>query len=303
VYGKRDEFFFHYTTAEAAFEYIIPDRQLRLTPYSGMRDPLEYKEWEPGDFAGAYFKEGLDDDDALVLLAKATDALNLVRRKVKVLAMTVDPPESEETPNDPLFARGYASARLWEHYAENHAGVCLVFRREELDQRITKAVAGRPQPANGPAAVLYRGHVQYTTSGWAGATSARSLVLGPETLDPLALGRHFEAHHEAIFFLKTRDWATEYEYRFAVLTAGEGYEYIDYGDSLHAVIVGERFPLWQAPGVLELCDEANAEAKQLTWIKEGPFVVPLVPWSELDERQRERAQQRRRGGHPRLPSG
>ncbi len=32
MYGEQDEFYFHYTTGEAAFEHILPSRRLRLSP-------------------------------------------------------------------------------------------------------------------------------------------------------------------------------------------------------------------------------------------------------------------------------
>jgi hypothetical protein len=38
---EAGSYFFHYTTREAAFEYILPERQLRLSPYARMRDPLK----------------------------------------------------------------------------------------------------------------------------------------------------------------------------------------------------------------------------------------------------------------------
>ena len=37
------QFFYHYTSSEVAFEHILPERQLLVSPYSEMRDPLENK--------------------------------------------------------------------------------------------------------------------------------------------------------------------------------------------------------------------------------------------------------------------
>nr|GID90032.1 hypothetical protein Ade03nite_89560 [Actinoplanes derwentensis] len=34
--------------------------------------------------------------------------------------------------NETLFHRGWASASMWEHYADHHKGACLVFDREAL---------------------------------------------------------------------------------------------------------------------------------------------------------------------------
>ena len=70
MYGERDEFFFHFTTAEAAFEFILPDRLLRLSPHSLLRDPLEYKDWEFGTFSGAYYPGNLGDEAAMKALAE-----------------------------------------------------------------------------------------------------------------------------------------------------------------------------------------------------------------------------------------
>lgn len=302
MFGNPGDYYFHFTTTEAAFEFILPDRLLRLSPHSVLRDPLEYKEWTFGDFAGGYWKDIVSDSRAVALLGEATDALNQLRKGIKVLALTVDPPDYGDDSASQLFGRGYASARMWEHYADNHAGVCLAFKRDELDRAIKQQLGQGFSPPPGLDQTLFQGEVDYTTSGWAGAAGARGLALSEETIDAQTIGRHFQNHVHEMLFLKTRDWATEYEYRYAAATPGEDYDYIDFGDSLAAAIVGERFPMWQASGAIELCEEADAEAKQLSWIKEGPFVVPLVPWSELEDHLRKEHRKRRLAGRPRPPS-
>jgi hypothetical protein len=293
MYGQRGEFFFHFTTAEAAFELILPDRLLRLSPHQALRDPLEYKEWEFGDFGGAYWTASLGDESPLRILAEATKALNAIRKQVKVLALTVDPPGYEKAGKDQLFGRGYASARMWEHYADNHAGVCLVFDRTRLEAELGVQLT-RHHPLPGMTKTLFRDPVKYTTAGWAGA-GARNLALTEEIVRPEAAGEQFEANVREMLFLKTRDWATEYEYRYAAVTPGHEYEYVHFGGSLRAVIVGERFPAWQAAGAIELCLEAGAEAKRLTFLKEGPVVVPLTSWTDLEPHERERSRKLRHG--------
>lgn len=294
MYGQPGEFFFHFTTAETAFEFILPDRLLRLSPHQALRDPLEYKEWEFGEFGGAHWTANLDEEQALQTLAEATKALNAIRRQVKVLAFTVDPPGYEKVGKDRLFGRGYASARMWEHYAENHAGVCLVFDRDKLDAELRDQLTHRHRPLPGMSKTLFGGAVKYTTAGWAGA-GARSLLLTEEIARPEAAGAQFEAHAQEMLFLKTKDWATEYEYRYAAVTPGHEFDYVQFGDSLKAVIVGVRFPAWQAAGAIELCSEAGAEAKQLTFLNEGPYVARLQPWTELDPHERDRSRRLRHG--------
>jgi hypothetical protein len=293
VYGEPGKFFFHFTKAETAFEFILPDRLLRLSPHQALRDPLEYKEWEFGEFGGAYWTANLRDENPLQILAEATKSLNEIRKQVKILAFTVDPPGYEGAGKDQLFGRGYASARMWEHYAENHAGVCLVFERERLDAELRDQLT-RHRPLPGMTKTLFGGAVKYTTTGWVGA-GARNLALTEEIARPEAAGAQFEARIQEMLFLKTKDWATEYEYRYAAVTPGHEFDYVHFGDSLKAVIVGVRFPAWQAAGAIELCEEVGAEAKQLTFLHEGPYVIPLEPWTKLEPHERDQNRRVRHG--------
>jgi hypothetical protein len=41
---QTGRYFYHYTTWQTAFERIIPNGTLQLSPYSTMRDPLESHE-------------------------------------------------------------------------------------------------------------------------------------------------------------------------------------------------------------------------------------------------------------------
>jgi hypothetical protein len=58
-----------------------------------------------------------------------------------------------------------------------------------------------------------------------------------------------------------------YEYR-VVLTAGDDgddYAWIDYGDSLVGVVLGERVPPWQRPGAIEACSKIEAKLGRMIW--------------------------------------
>jgi hypothetical protein len=78
-------------------------------------------------------------------------------------------------------------------------------------------------------------------------------------------------------FLKTLDWETEREYRFVTLNTGDPEEelFLDFEDALEAVIVGERFPVWQRPAAIDACREANVDALTLNWDMHRPIVTLL----------------------------
>lgn len=82
--------------------------------------------------------------------------------------------------------------------------------------------------------------------------------------------------HVELFMTKTRDWSGEHEYRF-VVTAPDEHEqdvFADYGDSLAAVIVGERFPEWQHAGIERLCAARSVQLGKLAWANGRP--KPMV---------------------------
>jgi hypothetical protein len=127
---------------------------------------------------------------------------------------------------------------MWEQYAENHRGVCLVFDHERLSSEIEAGLAEAGVDEN------YKGSVEYTPRGIAGAVL--NFHLNDFKLDfDQALAEHLRRLYRELFLLKTRDWESEHEYRFVARRADEDYLSVPFGDSLRLVIVGRRFPDWQ----------------------------------------------------------
>jgi Protein of unknown function (DUF2971) len=262
---ERDNYFFHYTTSGAAFEHILPEARLRLSRYFDMRDPLENKEWWFS--AGG---RGADTDDEDEHRAREwfvfNRAANRVRRRSFLLSLTIDTPNGETDEEEP-FCRGWARGRMWEQYAENNAGVCLVFDRE----RLTDAVLASLQ--NQEFGALYHQAVAYEGAG----------ILKP-MLDIEALGREVAAeqvssfiqdHYEPLFFHKVLDWQSEHEYRFCTVGQDGDQVFADIGNALYAVIVGERFPDWQRPAAIEGCTAVGARPLRLDWSLGEPSLRPL----------------------------
>lgn len=266
-YAQPGEYFFHYTSADTAFEHILRTKTLRLSPYSTMRDPLEAKQWHvtgagfsaaPGDVERQFFEQY-----ALLQRAKAQS---------KLLSLSVD--SADSVPDDP-FGRGYALASMWELYAQKHRGVCLVFDRAWLIKNLTEALA--------PVGTAFHGPVQYRHRGIMDSPEASTLVLGGDDSPDDAVTRHITAHRDPLFFTKLTDWEHESEYRFVVVSDAPGPGRCAYGDALRAVIVGHEFPSWQVPSALTLCAEAKVDAQRLTWEMSRPLVTALIRESDPAE--------------------
>lgn len=248
----------HYTSADTAFEHIIPAKQLRMSPYSLMRDPAENKDLLPG--TAFYPKEGVDYErgwlEALALIKQERDHMRL-------LSTTHDVTHYDAARK--MFGCCWARPRVWEQYAEAHKGVCLVFSREALEAALTEDFGDK----------IHFGEVQYTPVGVADS-AANNLIderLSNAATRQQAVTDYLVNERQDLFLLKSDDWTTEYEFRALLTSTDDEYAFADYGQSLQAVVLGEKFPAWQVAGAKEICSAADVELKQIVWFKGRPITV------------------------------
>jgi Protein of unknown function (DUF2971) len=249
--GENGQLAYHYTSRAAAFEHILPERLLRLGSLATMRDPLENKERAEHLLAPASWPE----EDVEKLRALERDAL----ANTKILSLTVDRPPDPGV--SAAHAWGYARPRMWEQYAENHAGVCLVFDRSHIHQQALVHL----EAINSTA----WGEVIYSDLPLVGYPNARTLNATTLTVrgdGDTARGyrAHLRQNAEELFFRKVEDWASERELRYVLLDDDDSAVAVPY-ERLRAVILGERFPSWQLPGAAALCQVANAALLKMAW--------------------------------------
>jgi hypothetical protein len=255
MYGKPGDFFFHYTTREAAFAHIVPERRLRLSPYAKMRDPMEAK--SPSFGAGLAVPDDPEVEKSMnQAWLGAWQLVGTKRGRTKLLSLTIDAPDYRDRLAE-TFGRGWARARMWEQYAENHQGVCLLFHRERFQEVVLAQLRARA-----PGAVC--GPVRYEKEGIA-AEAAATMMLEPGVSAEGLADRHLGQHFNALFFLKLLDWESEHEFRFVEPSDDDDYSYVDYQDTLAAVMVGAEFPDWQVPAVLDACKRARVDARRVEW--------------------------------------
>lgn len=248
----------HYTSAQVCFEHILPSGQLRMSPYADMRDPLENKDLLHG--LGFYG----DQPEWGPVYDAVVRGVNFIRGQARLLSFTRDAPLRASAAH-PLFRCCWARPRMWEQYGDIHRGVALVFDRQGLEETLAEELRRR--------APFYLGEVRYTPAGL--ADSAARTIVDDRVFDSakrsVAVAGHLEQHHQDFYFLKTDDWATEYEYRAVVIDPEGGEVRVAYGDALRAVVVGERFPDWQVPSAVEACAAAGVELRRVKWLNQRPW--------------------------------
>ena len=138
----------------------------------------------------------------------------------------------------------------------------MIFDRDALLEALHYHLGGKGS---------YReGSVDYTLAGF-GASTGATIQLGDfhEATFKDDVARHVVEHYRDFFSSETKDWATEYEYRFVFRRESDvplvNYlpgHVVSYGDALRYVTVGERFPRWQLPGAHAVADAAGVELRR-----------------------------------------
>jgi hypothetical protein len=250
----------HYTEAPIAFEKILPGK-LRLSPYRLMRDPAENKDIEPS----ICYSSDASRDEVYALLKEARDGM-------RVLSLTHD--VEDRGGSYRTFDCCWSRPRMWEQYGDKHHGACLLFDQTRLERAICDERSDEH--------MRYFCNVTYERD--ASVQVFRRKLNAEEILKDedreRAIRDYLDANHDAFFFLKSNDFETEEEYR-AVLTAGDDdyddYTYIDYGDALQGVVLGERFPEWQDPAAIRGCKKVGVPLGWLAWCNGRPHVFPERP--------------------------
>jgi hypothetical protein len=258
----------HYTRSETAFEHILPNQQLRFSPYRRMRDPMEARGWV---FGAAHFPENFDGvDDEMATYGKAHDAANKIKSEAKLLALTTDAPAYRDGDlRERMFGRGWARARMWELYGGKHRGACLVFDKEKLREELKESLS------EAGVGALFDGEVEYTHTGLAGAHISFHLDDFKKSI-PEAVATFIERNYHELFLLKAAEWESEFEYRYLAVSDDSEFVFGRFSASLKAVVVGQECPSWQWLGVLDLCRQVGATAYRLHWLPEGPFPAELA---------------------------
>lgn len=229
------KFVYHYTRFEIALGKILgAPPTLQLGPFARVNDPWESKNWHFGI-------ESAPDDPTGELTDEVVSSFNRAAKEhTKVLCMTRDrePEEARlngaapRSPKASEFHRGYARPRMWAQYGDCHKGVCLAFYRDKLSAIIEERARN---------CQVFFGEVAY--SDHLGLSEATMIKWGDVERygQEESLRRHFHDLHRLLFFLKSRDWQDETEFRWVVVTDDDKPWFVPFGDALAAVIVGAKF--------------------------------------------------------------
>lgn len=232
-----DKYVYHYTSFETAIKILYGDNLL-FAPLSRTNDTTEQKSRIAYDFVS---------DDAFMKDKDKFERywLNWTANS-KVLCFSRDREKSAESLEGvkvrnkmEMSGRGFALPRMWAQYAETHSGVCLIFRKEELIDRVEKL---------NPDAM--HDNIHYTE--WYNRFNLSRVTFDSmmeiisrrnNTIHASELFKQYPEFANHLFFTKLLDWKGENEFRIVIPDTNDEVIEVDGVASLLAgVTVGERMP-------------------------------------------------------------
>ncbi|MGL5826125.1 MAG: DUF2971 domain-containing protein [Nocardioides sp.] len=256
------KYVYHFTRPDTFRSHILPESRLRMSKFSKVNDPRESREW----VCNLLVPDKLMDRDwDIVALSERFTAY--MKANAKLLCVTRDDPEFHPNRESYLYGRGYAHPSMWDRYADAHSGVCLVLDAEKLAEATNTAAGGR--------GTLQSQAVSYADQP-SGEVNAYTLF-GAELVEfgeDATFARHQSHHLDALYFWKSKDWASEFEYRWVLLDSSDDDVYVDIREALSGVIFGDRYPAHGPESAAASLEESDVQLGRLKYRNGHPIVLP-----------------------------
>lgn len=135
IYQTEDTIF-HYTKTSTALEHILFNKRLRLSDRNNSNDPIE--NMTPSFSAGLIAGNQKEVENIQNLTyadsCKIKDDIKARVQQAKQVCFCMNDANDKykKMHNKPLEFCGCMKPRMWEQYADNYNGVCLVFSKNKL---------------------------------------------------------------------------------------------------------------------------------------------------------------------------
>ena len=248
-----DSLLFHYTSLESACK-ILCSNEIRLSSLPYTNDPLEFI--SPSIYNFTIWA----DKDEKEVIEKLTQARQQRDNCVRIFCLCRDIPlqgevkQSQKNADNTLF-HGWARNRMWAQYANNHSGVCLVFDKDELKNCFKKK-----EENDKNITVINDRNIYYSND----LERYRSLMTDINAYNDDISNFYLDENRQPCLFMKCEDFQDEMEHRFCLvnrnLTSPDTPMFINYGNSLKAIIYGQRLN-----DLIEIRIPENIEQYKIRW--------------------------------------
>jgi len=240
----------HFTNLRS-LELIIERMRMKFGVLSNTNDPFENK--------NLLFKVAITNKN--LRLVTTTDRLlkNNVKDNFKLICMTL-------TNNSEQI---YEKPRMWEQYADNHRGCCLIFNKDKLDQQFKKIKSSNELYANR--------RVYYTLEK--NREKIRKMIFDEDIESRLyqngfkqqIISDYIWENREVFLFSKMEDWISEKEYRYLIYSQNRNIVYMEIADALEEIILGEKVTNEYTGMIFNKFVSGEVKISKIEWVNGFPL--------------------------------
>lgn len=263
---SKHDLIYKYCSWDTARKFILSGKKtIRLNDIQTMNDPLEFS------FLSINLYGGSKDFDPI----KYWDAIKKVTKEgVRLFCCSRDNSSNFNEATGYMSqaaVRGFAHPAMWNHYANSHEGVCLIFKKNELNNAISDSLS-----ENGH---LLSSEVKYWPNNWSQGYSKdifpikKGIEKWSEDILKSYLTKKAIEQQEQLFFSKVSDWQYENEFRWVFLGQETGPIDVPYGEALAGIVLGCDFDSNLHEEARNLARE-NAVPIRRIWWKNGYAATP-----------------------------
>lgn len=265
---RWSRFLYHYTTAETAAKYILPSGTLRFGSLKNTNDPREFLDWQISLKRVTNKKNWTFSSYGNVNMLQ--EPVNrLCRRNAKLACFTMDY-LLDSGPEHSI--RGFERPRMWAQYGNRFSGVCLCFRKDILINQFLDHYSGNEKiDANKIDYIPFNASMEDCIC----IDDHPTLEKNDCDLQQYLMN-HIWDKRKGVYFEKLSDWSGEAEFRIAAITNSEDPDYISYGSSLVAVVLGPEIPLPESRYIVSYANDNCINVKLLSWQTGAPKLVHLA---------------------------
>jgi len=273
---KDTDLLFHFTKAETAIKFILFEKKLKFNALKNMSDPWENKKFE-------HYYKNMDTKKSPEIFQKEEELHNNIKTYSKIACFCTNKPpnivtiefnpQSNFTMSKLKFVKdnyeilAYERSRMWNQYADNHKGVCIIFLKEQLRKAI-KLQFTSMEP--------YKDYVKYSPQY---SYFQEGLELDCNKLissnSKTFVKEYLQSKKDYIFFLKNIDYRDEAEFRLVVYDPKDTFNYLDIQDCIEVVLLGENCHDSIKKCIPNLCKELNIDCGIMEWRNGEPKPWPL----------------------------
>lgn len=253
--GNSSDLLYHYTKREIAIEKILISNTLKFNSPSNTNDPLEFEDFH------FEFQQSITN----TLLNVQYEINEIVKNKYKICCFSID------KDNSSIFSKGFFRPRMWSQYADNHKGLCLVFRKEQFYNNLMYNVKSTEVPI-GTNVEIVHGLIQYDNDL---KKLHEILNLNLKGNSKNFAMNYIKKYIAQLLFTKLEDYRDESEYRFAIYSnhfKSKNEIYINLSNTLEGIILGAKYPKEYIINVFEYSKKTGIPIFGIDWENGKPSI-------------------------------